>query len=634
MCTHETDSDMAVGIVLFDNADAIAQIRWAGLLARSSNDDLAIFQLRRKAGTEKRSVVTAGNVPSEFQAAIDELTANGFRLIDHESESSDEPLVANDETELKIVQLDPANSVQLIQDEIDTHKIKLLVLPRNPQVRTSSPDFTLHRQLLNEVSCEIVQLSIGSTDGTKCRSILVPISEGAHSHAAVRHGIGIAAAAAANVSAIFIEPEVDEVAKQVGQQILERNLARALKRDEADVETKVVLASSVEKGIVSACNQDTDLIVLGKQHHGVVHRFLFRSISEALLQSNPGPAIAIFQPALPLANRIARSIDKIAKSNIPQLERDRRVGLVERIQSNSRWDFDFIALICLSALIAAGGLIQNSAAVVIGAMLVAPLMTPLLGTGLSLVQGNMVLFRNTIITVIRGFVLAYALGLLLGFLVPNLSLTSEILGRGSPGVLDLVVALISGIAAAYAIGRPNLLSALPGVAIAASLIPPVAASGISTAVGEFTVARGAALLFLTNIVAIILGTAASFWAVGIRGSHRHSHFNRWATSAGVVLILITIGLGLYESWPANRISPTLKGNVNQLLDDQDVRCDSIAWKKIRADEFGVQVQLSAPQPVAEHVIDAIIKEIRRDFETEPTIQILTNLQLTIRPDEP
>ena len=94
-------------------------------------------------------------------------------------------------------------------------------------------------------------------------------------------------------------------------------------------------------------------------------------------------------------------------------------------------------------------------------------------------------------------------------------ITPEISNRGSPTLVDLLIAFISGIAAAYANGRPNLISALPGVAIAAALVPPVASSGIAAVSNRPDVAFGAASLFLTNIVAIVLGTGCAFWAVGI-----------------------------------------------------------------------------------------------------------------------
>jgi len=163
------------------------------------------------------------------------------------------------------------------------------------------------------------------------------------------------------------------------------------------------------------------------------------------------------------------------------LDRERRISLVERVQNSSQWDFDFVALICLSTLIAGLGLLQDSTAVVIGAMLVAPLMTALVGAGLSLIQGNRRLIRNAACSVVLGFLLSFAIGLFLGLMARYFTdvtehLPDEMKSRGSPGVLDLVIAFASGVAAAYAMGRPNLVSALPGVAIAAALVPPIATS--------------------------------------------------------------------------------------------------------------------------------------------------------------
>ena len=118
-------------------------------------------------------------------------------------------------------------------------------------------------------------------------------------------------------------------------------------------------------------------------------------------------------------------------------------------------------------------MIQDSAAVVIGAMLVAPLMSPLLGCGMAIVQGNLPLFRNSLKAVLFGFLVALAIGVVLGFISPMGELTDELRARGGPTVLDMLVALLSGIAAAYCNGRPNLSAALPGVAIAAALVPPL-----------------------------------------------------------------------------------------------------------------------------------------------------------------
>ena len=119
------------------------------------------------------------------------------------------------------------------------------------------------------------------------------------------------------------------------------------------------------------------------------------------------------------------------------------------------------------------------------------------------------------------------MGIVLGICVPQHSLTSEILARGNPNILDLLVALVSGIAGAYAMARPNLSAALPGVAIAAALVPPIASSGIAMAMGNMDVSMGALLLFGTNVVAIILSTAAALYAVGIRPRSDQAQGKTW-----------------------------------------------------------------------------------------------------------
>ena len=217
-----------------------------------------------------------------------------------------------------------------------------------------------------------------------------------------------------------------------------------------------------------------------------------------------------------------------------------------------------MALISLSTGIASFGLLQNSPAVVIGAMLVAPLMTPMVGAGLALVQDNVVLAKEAARSILFGFLTALLIGVLVGqlfgWVLPGGRLTSELLARGGPNALDLGVALLSGLAAAYAIGRPSLSGALPGVAIAAALVPPISTAGISLARGHLANARGAALLFGTNLVAIVLGAAITFLLVGVRPRTAKQGKRRyWVRRivVGLVLVLgvlaIPLGLGLLEA---------------------------------------------------------------------------------------
>jgi uncharacterized membrane protein len=141
-------------------------------------------------------------------------------------------------------------------------------------------------------------------------------------------------------------------------------------------------------------------------------------------------------------------------------------------------------------------------------------MTPLVGTGLALAQGNARLARSAMTSLGAGFCLAFVLGWLAGVMLPGITITGEMAARGAPNLVDLHIALLSGIAAAYASSRPHLSAAFPGVAIAAALVPPIATSGIALSAGDIRVAVGAAVLFATNLVPSSSGPPSAFgwWA--------------------------------------------------------------------------------------------------------------------------
>jgi uncharacterized hydrophobic protein (TIGR00271 family) len=226
-------------------------------------------------------------------------------------------------------------------------------------------------------------------------------------------------------------------------------------------------------------------------------------------------------------------------------------------------------------LIAALGLARNSGAVVIGAMLVAPLMTPLVGMGFALVQGNVKLIRSALKSVILGFTVALAIGAVIGLMLrlfaPSFVISSQMMDRGSPNLLDLVVALASGVAAAYAMGRPNLISALPGVAIAAALVPPIATSGLALTLGDLRLSGGASLLFFTNIIAIVLGTAITFWCVGIStriaGDRRAQIWPRYVFLGLVVIsFLLAAAMTAYDPMFRSPDEPKNRSNIQAFAD--------------------------------------------------------------------
>ena len=133
---------------------------------------------------------------------------------------------------------------------------------------------------------------------------------------------------------------------------------------------------------------------------------------------------------------------------------------------------------------------------------------------------------------------------MLGFIAGKEELSPELLARGGPTLLDLLIAFLSGIAGAHCTARPTLSAALPGVAIAAALVPPIATTGISLATGFFDNAQGAAMLFTTNVVAIILGAAFTFYSTGIRGAIEKKSSKRWADRAVIGLLFATVALAI------------------------------------------------------------------------------------------
>ena len=178
----------------------------------------------------------------------------------------------------------------------------------------------------------------------------------------------------------------------------------------------------------------------------------------------------------------------------------------------------FTVLLFLSAVIAANGVIEDSTATVIGAMIIAPLMTPILATTAAIVMGNASRAWRSFLLVVVGATGVIALAWLLGTVgvhVVDFHGNSQITSRVSPRLLDLVVALAAGTAGAFATSRDDVADSLPGVAISIALVPPLCVVGISLAGGQWGDAWGALLLFLTNFLSILLAGGGIFALLGL-----------------------------------------------------------------------------------------------------------------------
>ena len=231
----------------------------------------------------------------------------------------------------------------------------------------------------------------------------------------------------------------------------------------------------------------------------------------------------------------------------PTLDRDERQELYVRIRLGAIGGPDYYIMMFLAALLASLGLLQGSTAVVIGAMLVAPLMGPLVGAGLALEQGNLPLLRRAFWVAVKGTLLGLTVSMLLGLANTGYEPTMEIEARGRPDIFDLFIALASGMVAAYAQGRPNVSGTLAGVAIAAALLPPLATVGIAAMTQHPDIAANAAVLLATNLVAIVIGAAIVFRMLGVRArTGGEFAMPPWArrTFAGLLMLAVILAAPL------------------------------------------------------------------------------------------
>ncbi|MCT0202935.1 DUF389 domain-containing protein [Synechococcus sp. CS-602] len=179
--------------------------------------------------------------------------------------------------------------------------------------------------------------------------------------------------------------------------------------------------------------------------------------------------------------------------------------LIAEFEDDARTTEVFIVLSLGSSLIASLGLLANSAAVVIGAMIIAPWITPLRATAFGILRGRVKLVLQGLFTLLLGGLIAVGVSVLLGWLSGLGDFGSEVQARTAPNLLDLGIALVAGGIAAYARLRSEAVSSLAGTAIAVALVPPVCALGLLLSASQWSVALGSGLLYLTNLMGILSG---------------------------------------------------------------------------------------------------------------------------------
>ena len=223
----------------------------------------------------------------------------------------------------------------------------------------------------------------------------------------------------------------------------------------------------------------------------------------------------------------------------------------------STLDMNYLVLILGSCIIATFGLLSNSAAVIIGAMIIAPLMLPIRGLAFGAVEGNVVLFRKGLIAVAVGTLLAIILACLLGYLVRIPDFGSEVLARSKPTLLDLGIAIAAGGISGFAKVQPKVSGTLAGTAIAVALMPPICAIGLGLSQANWSLSLGASLLYLTNLLGITLSCMLTFLIAGYTALNRARKAILWALGLTAILV-VPLGVSFAELIEQAQLEASLK----------------------------------------------------------------------------
>ncbi len=217
-----------------------------------------------------------------------------------------------------------------------------------------------------------------------------------------------------------------------------------------------------------------------------------------------------------------------------------RAKVRRSIVTNSALSTPYFTMNGLATVVASYGLLANSTAVVIGAMIIATLLGPIMGLALSLVDGDTELMRKAVVAEATGVAAVVLIGGLIGRLHGDIQITNEIIVRTTPNLLDLAVALFGGAAGAYATASPRVNVGLVGVAISTALLPPLASCGICLFRGLYPQAGGAFVLFATNLVAIQCAASVVLYILGfhkiIRNPENDPNYVRRIVIDAVVLL--------------------------------------------------------------------------------------------------
>lgn len=529
------------------------------------------------------------------------------------------------------------NYAGVLREAIDERRPQLLVLPWSPsRERALMSDELALRDLLLDILCDVA-IVVPRAGLEKPARVLFAAPPDRLDPDILHFAWQVAEGAEGEVTLLAIHDTKEQRGDPAPA--LREQIQRL--REPSRVKVRIASAASPQQGILQEASvDDYDLLVVGSPSGGVIHRLALGNLPERVARRAELPVV-IYKP-VGSHSELRRRWTAITR-RLPTLSESEKVEVYREIRRSARPGVDFFTMMALATTIATLGMMMNSGFVVIGAMLVAPLMSPVIAIGLAVTQGDSRLLRLAVSGVARGSLTAMLVALVLAVAIPGEHLTSEVLARTEPSLFDLGVALASGIAGAYALGRPQVAASLPGVAIAVALVPPLAVVSVGLANLDRGIAGGAILLFLANLAAISAAGGMTFLLLGFRPEPEQAVrvrlFSRGFTTLALLVLTVSIPIAwltlsayssgelrqdvaaaidreLAASEGARRLGLDIRRDQDPLTVTLDVEATrAFAPSEVQTLEDGVAAAVGHPVRLIVRVLQ--VSEIRADDELPP-----------------
>jgi len=333
-------------------------------------------------------------------------------------------------------------------------------------------------------------------------------------------------------------------------------------------------------------------------------------------QSTPQKT-SIHTKGLPLGEKK----NELIKRKIPWLRRatyEEFKELFSVLKDNAELTQAYLVMMILSTLITTFGLYANSAPVIIGAMILAPLISPLVSFSMGLIRFDVVLLKTSFKTIVIGTLASLLVAAIVSLMIPLKIVTSEISSRLTPTLLDLGIAVASGVAAAFAHAKEGIAKSLAGVAIAVALVPPLVVAGIGIGWLDWNVFSGAFLLYLTNLAGIIMFGGLTFLLLGFAPFKRAKKGLIYSLLI-VLLVCVPLTFSFYRIKQEAEITRALEGYQFKEITLKDVRVRS-------GDVPVISLKIVAPKSITDDELLEIKKHVEDKINRKIIIEFITAIE--------